>query len=340
MVDVAILGAGTIGGVHARLIDSIDGARVCAVVSPRLASAEALARPRGARSAASLDELLGRGDAPDVVSVCTPSAGHADLAIQALQRGCHVFIEKPIDITTAASDRLALAADRSDRRVAVVSQRRFLPSSVALREAVDAGRLGRLTGGTVESPFFRSQSYYDSGGWRGTLEHDGGGALMNQGIHALDLLLWFLGTARRVTGLSARVAHERIDVEDVLGAVVQFDTEAVGTVFASTAAFPGDGVRLSVFGTAGSATIADGRLTLRLGDGERIVDDDAPEGWSSIDWAHRAQYLDLFAAIDSGAAPAVGVDDGRRALAAILGVYESVRTGRPVMLPPLSQGRR
>lgn len=337
MVDVAIIGAGAIGGVHARLIDSIDGARVCAVISSRTEAAKALARPRGAQTATSLDDLIAEGTVPDVVSVCTPSAGHADLAIRAVELGCHVFLEKPVDITAAAAERLARAAERSDRQVAVVSQRRFLPTSVALREAVDAGLLGRLTGGTTESPFFRPQSYYDSGDWRGTLEHDGGGALMNQGIHALDLLLWLLGAARGVTGFSSTVAHERIDVEDVIGAVVLFENGCVGTVFSSTAAFPGEGVRLSVFGTRGTATIGEGRLILRLENEERIIEDDAPDGWTSIDWAHRAQYLDLFAAIEADGRPAVGVEDGQRALAAVLGAYESIRTGRAV---PLRSSKR
>lgn len=326
MTDIAIIGSGFIGGVHARLIDSIDGARVAAVVDTNPERAAALAEPRGARVATSLDEL---GDEiPELVSICTISAGHADLAIDALERGCHVLVEKPIDITLDAAARLAAAAAAHDRVVGVVSQRRFLPTSQALRTAIDAGRLGTLTGGTVESPFFRAQSYYDSGSWRGTREYDGGGALMNQGVHALDLLLWFLGEPASVSAASACVAHERIEVEDVVGAAIAFRSGSVGTVFASTAAFPESGVRLSLFGTEGSATIADGRLTMRFAAADEIVEDEAPEGWSTIDWAHRAQYVDLLAAIAEGRAPAIGIDDGRRALASVLGIYESAATGR------------
>ncbi|MCD2499968.1 MULTISPECIES: Gfo/Idh/MocA family protein [Microbacterium] len=332
MTDIAIVGAGFIGGVHARLIDSLDGARVSAVVDTDVEKAALLAGPRGARVAGSLDELAAAGALPAVVSVCTVSAGHADLAVRALELGCDVLVEKPIDITLDAAARVAEAAERTGRTVGVVSQRRFLDSSAALRQAIDAGRLGHLTGGTVESPFFRPQSYYDSGDWRGTRDRDGGGALMNQGIHALDLLLWFLGEAATVTAAASCVAHERIEVEDVVGAAIGFASGAVGTVFASTAAFPESGVRLSVFGTEGSATVADGRLTLRFADGEEIVDDSAPEGWTSIDWAHRAQYADLLDARAAGRAPAIGLPDGRRALAAVLGIYESARTARTVSL--------
>lgn len=330
MTDIAIIGAGFIGGVHARLIDAIDGARVSAVIDPNIERATALAEPRGARVAASLEEL--GDDLPDLVSICTVSAGHADLAIDALERGCHVLVEKPIDITMEAAARLADAARGCDRVVGVVSQRRFLSTSTALREAIDAGRLGTLTGGTVESPFYRAQSYYDSGDWRGTREFDGGGALMNQGVHALDLLLWFLGDPASVSAASACVAHERIDVEDVVGAVIAFRSGAVGTAFASTAAFPESGVRLSVFGTEGSATIADGRLTMRFADEEVVVDDAAPDDWTTIDWAHRAQYIDLLAAIADNRAPAIGIEDGYRALASVLGIYESADTGRAVSL--------
>lgn len=332
MTDIAIVGAGFIGGVHARLIDSIDGARLSAVVDNRRERADVVAGPRAAHVAASLEELDAAGELPDVVSICTISAGHADLAVRALELGCHVLVEKPVDITIEAADRLADAAAAARRRVGVVSQRRFLPTSVALRDAIDSGRLGRLTGGTVESPFFRPQSYYDSGDWRGTLAFDGGGALMNQGIHALDLLLWYLGEPHSVAAASACVAHERIEVEDVAGAVFSFSSGAVGTLFASTAAFPESGVRLSVFGTEGSATIADGRLALRVADAEEVVEDSAPEGWTSVDWAHRAQYVDLLAAIDGDREPAVGLADGRRALASVLGVYEAARSGRAVPL--------
>lgn len=330
MIDIAIIGAGFIGGVHARLIDSIDGARVSAVIDAKSDRATALAEPRGALIAASLDELAERGELPHIVSVCTVSAGHADLAIRALELGCHVFVEKPVDITREAADRLARVAQDSGRQVGVVSQRRFLPTSRALRTAIDDGRLGRLTGGVVESPFFRAQSYYDSGDWRGTLAIDGGGALMNQGVHALDLLLWFLGDPVTASAASACVAHERIEVEDVVGAVLAFESGAVGTVFASTAAFPESGVRVSVYGTEGSAVIADGRVRMSFADGEETVDDEAPNGWSEIDWAHRAQYLDFLEAIEKGREPGIGLEDGRRALSTVLSIYESARTGAAV----------
>ncbi|WP_164234069.1 Gfo/Idh/MocA family protein [Microbacterium hydrocarbonoxydans] len=333
MLEVAIIGAGFIGGVHARLIDSIDGARVSAVIDNRADRAEVLAAPRAAHTASSLDELADAGRLPDIVSICTVSAGHADLAIRALELGCHVLVEKPVDISIDAADRLADVAAAGDRVISVVSQRRFLTTSVALREAVDAGRLGRLTGGTVESPFFRAQSYYDSGDWRGTVEHDGGGALMNQGVHALDLLLWFLGHPRSIAAITACVAHERIEVEDVAGAVLGFESGAVGTVFASTAAYPEGSVRLSVFGTEGSATIAAGRLVMRYNDADEVIEDTAPEGWTTVDWAHRAQYLDVLDAITARRPPAIGVADGRLALASVVGVYESARVGRTVPVP-------
>jgi predicted dehydrogenase len=328
VIDVGIVGAGFIGGVHARLIDALDDARLTAVVDRNPEKAALLADPRGARTATTLDDLAADGALPDLVAICTVSAGHADLAIRALELGCHVLVEKPIDITLPAADRLVAAATASDRLVGVVSQRRFLASSAALRAAVDAGHLGALTGATVESPFFRAQSYYDSGEWRGTLAHDGGGALMNQGVHALDLMLWLLGDPVAVSALSACVAHERIDVEDVVGAAVSFASGAVGTAFASTAAFPESSVRLAVFGTAGSATIDDGKLRLRVGEEETVVSDEAPAGWTTIDWAHRAQYADFVDAIRSGRAPAVGVSDGRRALATVLAIYASAASGR------------
>lgn len=338
---IAIIGAGTIGAVHARLIESLaDKATLVAVVDIELDRATSLAGQYGAHPYPDLASAFAAEEI-DSVSVCLPSAMHTDAAVEALAAGKDVLIEKPIAVTMEAADRILEAEKVSGRTVAVISQRRFQPSTVFIKDAIDQGRLGRITSGVAESAFFRSQAYYDSGDWRGTVAIDGGGALMNQGIHALDLLIWMLGTPVRVSAQTAQIAHERIEVEDVAAATILFENGSIGVLLASTAAYPGLPVRLAVHGDRGIAVMDDDELTFF---GPSVVGQDtaeasAPlvepafrEGWSPLDHAHRAQYEDFIDSIAEKRVPRVSTQAGRRALAVVLAVYESARTGRPVDL--------
>ncbi|MFF1817913.1 Gfo/Idh/MocA family protein [Kribbella sp. NPDC058245] len=317
----AIVGAGAIGTVHARLLSSLD-AELVAVVDTDLERAQQLADQYGARAGADMDSVYSDVDA---VSICLPSALHADAAIEALYAGKHVLVEKPVDITLAAADRLIAAQQETGRTVSVISQRRFQEPVTRIKQAVDAGTLGRITSGIVESAFYRPQSYYDGDGWRGTLAIDGGGALMNQGIHALDLLVWMLGRPISVSAQTGQLAHENIEVEDVAAATITFESGAIGLLLASTAAYPGRPVRLSIHGDRGTAVMDDDRLTVLTG-----TDELGEQSPTSV--AHLAQYRDFIAAAQEGRPPAVTLADGRRSLATVLAVYESARAGRPVEL--------
>lgn len=335
---IAIVGAGVIGAVHARLVAALDGAgELSAVVDVDESRGRALAAQYGVPFHTSAAEAY-RSERIDLAAVCLPSAFHADAVIEALDAGVDVIVEKPIDVTLAAADRVQAAERASGRTVSVISQRRFQPVASFLRRSIDDGALGRVTSGVVESAFFRPQAYYESGDWRGTASVDGGGALMNQGIHALDLLLWMLGTPVSVSARTGRLAHEGIEVEDVAGAVIAFESGAIGLLLASTAAFPGLPVRLAVHGSEGTAVMENDGLaffasaTASQPDAEALVEHDVPEGWSDVDMAHRRQYLDVIDAIRTGRRPAITTDDGRRALQVVLAVYESARTGRPVDL--------
>ncbi|WP_432898299.1 Gfo/Idh/MocA family protein [Micromonospora matsumotoense] len=338
----AVVGAGVIGTTHARLIASLgERGRLVAVVDTDLTRAVRLTAKFGGDPLTSLRQACVRDDV-DAVAVCLPSGAHADAAVTALQAGKHVLVEKPIDVSLAAADRVIAAEQETGRTVGVISQRRFQRASAFLHEAVVSGRLGRITSGIAESTFWRPQEYYDSGGWRGTLALDGGGALMNQGIHVADLLLWVLGEPVEVQAYVDRLAHDRIDVEDTVAATVRFASGAIGSLSATTAAYPGLPVRLSVHGDRGSAVIEREELTYfhtvdgeRPGDqpdGNHAVDLGGAAGSQSIDDAHRDQYLDFIDAVEQGRKPLVGTLDGRRALELVLGVYESASTGRPVRL--------
>lgn len=333
-----IIGAGVIGNVHARLIDSIPEARVGAVVDIIGERSETLANAYGARSYTDLDQVLVDPDI-DALSICVPSSLHPDLAVRALEAGKSVLIEKPLGIDLAAARRVIEAEKNSSATAAVISQRRFAPPSEFIRAAIDEGQLGQLTSAVVESPFYRSQGYYDSGDWRGTKEMDGGGALMNQGIHALDLMIWMLGEPVRVSAHTGLVAHVGIEVEDVVGATITFANQAIGVLLATTSANPGLPVRLAVHGDKGVVVMDDERITrfesvTHTADPTTIPTDHEPvrQGWGAMDESHRAQYLDFIEAVLVGRPPRVTIADGYRSLAVVLAVYESARLGRAIDL--------
>jgi predicted dehydrogenase len=338
-----IIGAGVIGAVHAAALDGLDGATLVAVADTEPDRARALAEQYGARPADDT-ELLAAEDV-DAVIVCTPSGLHADLAIAALDAGKDVVIEKPIDIRLAAADAIIEAERRSGRTVAVISQHRFDRSTEQVMDALTAGRLGRITSVIASHAWWRGQTYYDSGDWRGTWALDGGGAVMNQTVHTINLMLTVAGEPVEVFAYTACLAHERIEVEDTAVAVVKFASGALGIIHGTTAAYPGLDARLSVYGTSGSAVISDDELVFihqNEGQPKEIKMSDltganqaqpsdrlAPEE-RGLGLAHRSQLADFVASVRAGRPPRVGTADARTSLAVILALYESAATGAPV----------
>jgi predicted dehydrogenase len=349
-VRFAVIGAGTIGEVHCGAVAALADVAELALVADLIdTSAAALAGKFGAAGHTDdVDSVFTRDDV-DAVVVGTPSGTHADLAVAALRAGKDVLIEKPIDVSLTAADRVIAAERESGRTVAVVSQHRFDRSTEQLAAALAEGGLGSLTSANASCAWWRGQSYYDSGGWRGTWALDGGGATMNQAMHTVDLMLAVMGRAVEVFAYTARLAHERIEVEDTAVAVVRFASGALGTVHATTAAYPGLDTGLRVFGTRGSAVIAGDELTfLHTNPGEAA--EIAMSGASGADRnqvteadrlrpeerdlgvAHQAQLRDFVRAVTEGFPPRVGTGPAREALALVLGMYDSSRTGRPVLL--------
>jgi predicted dehydrogenase len=278
------------------------------------------------------------------VSVCVPSGLHAEVGIQAARAGKHLVVEKPIDVSLAAADRLIEAADAAGVALTVISQHRFDPGLAELRRLLDAGALGRLLVGEASTKWFRSQAYYDSGPWRGTWDLDGG-SMMNQGIHYVDLLRWTMGPVAEVSAVYATLNHD-MEAEDTALAVLRFASGAVGTIASSTVVFPGFAQRLEVSGSGGTVVVEDGvivrqdltddagKLGLR---GTRLPRPAAEPGAASnaADLgvsSHAAQIADLLAAADEGRAPYVTGRDGRDTVALIRAVYDSAREGKPVTL--------
>ena len=358
-IRLALVGAGVIGTIHGAVISELaDQIDLVAVVDLHLERAEKLAAEHGGTAFTSLADALRAVDV-DVVSVCTPTGRHGETAIEALEAGKHVIIEKPAETTVAKTDEIIAAQRRAGTQVAVISQHRFDPATEVAVAAIGNGELGRLTSGIASIDWWRGQTYYDSGDWRGTWELDGGGALMNQGVHTVDLLVATMGRPVEVFAYTGTIAHERIEVEDVAVGVVRFENGALGVLHATTAAYPGLSARLQVHGDRGSVIIDNDKLTFihrtphDSGAEERAYGSpgtainqitDYPDasgaaeqtagsspGQLAID-AHRRQYENFLAALGGQEELRVDLQTNRQSIAIITGVYESARTGRPVAL--------
>src|SRR5215204_6502896 len=258
---IALVGVGVIGRHHGRVISELaDRVELVAVVDVVSERAETLAAERGGKAFTSLSDALAAVDI-DIVVACTPTGRHGEVAIEALEAGKHVIIEKPAETTVAKTDQIIEAQRKAGTLVAVISQHRFDQSTEIALAAIARGELGRLTTGIASIDWWRGQSYYDSGDWRGTWELDGGGALMNQGVHTIDLLVATMGRPVEVFAYTGTLAHERMEVEDAAVAVVRFESGALGVLHATTAAYPGLSARLQVHGDQGSIVIDNDLLT-------------------------------------------------------------------------------
>ena len=228
-IGFGIVGLGMIADFHARALHAATGATLVACASRSAAKEQEFAARHGCAGYHDLQQFL-RHPGLEVVAIATPSGAHLEPALAAIEAGKHLIVEKPLEVTGERCARLLEAAARRGVVVAGIFPSRFLEVSRLIKQAIDGGRLGRVVLGDAYIKWFRNQQYYDEGGWHGTRRLDGGGALMNQSIHAIDLLQWFMGPVERVLGASATLGHRDIEVEDTAAAVVQFANGALGTI--------------------------------------------------------------------------------------------------------------
>ena len=359
---LAVVGAGVIGRHHATVAVQHPDLQVVALVDAvpeaAMSAADAIEAMGVARpiTTSTIEEAIDQTDI-DVVAICSPSGMHVQLAEAALAAGKHVVIEKPLDTTMPRARQIAaLAAAARDRGLvtSVISQHRFDPASAAVARAAHDGGFGTVTSGLASVAWYRSQGYYDSGDWRGTWALDGGGAVMNQGVHTVDLLVAVLGRPVEVFGYTALLAHERIETEDVAVGVVRFASGALGVLHGSTAVYPGLMARLQVHGDRGSAVIENDQLTYfhatpagteraeaffgSQGAGTNQAEQftEQTQAGSSVAGqmsdAHLRQYRNVLAAIRGEEPLRVTLAENRQAISIITGLYESARTGAPVRL--------
>lgn len=342
----AIVGTGLISMTHYEQISAIKGAKVVAVYSRKEDKAKSLAEKAGADWYTDYHEMLKRKDI-DIVSIITPSGTHANMAIKAARAGKHVIVEKPMDITIEKAQQMIDVCREHNVKLSVISQHRFDSSTVKIKADIDSGQFGKMVLGQAAVNWYRPQSYYDSSKWRGTWEMNGGGVLINQAIHTIDLFQHFMGDVESVYAHTAILAHERIEVEDVAVATVKFKNGSLGTIVGTTAAYPGLSSRLEIIGIKGTAVIENDELTkyyLQTGKDEAVNLAEMDEhGTAELDHAsvdpsaldgtsHRLQFIDMMKAIQEDREPHVNGEEGIKPLKIILAIYQSSRTGMPVQI--------
>ena len=337
---VGLIGAGNISDTHARALGELPGAEIAAVYAPDASRAERLTTRYGGTPYDSLERMLAQRPL-DMVVIGTPSGLHADHGTAAAVRGLHVLVEKPIDVTTARTDALIRAAADAGVNIGVIFQDRLKPDVLRMKALIDRGRLGTPILANARVKWYRPPSYYRDSRWRGTASLDGGGALMNQGVHTVDLLLWLFGPVRRVFARTIAGLHA-IEVEDTAVAVLEFANGAIGTLEAATSAYPGYSRQIELTGSNG---------TLRL-DGDDLVGVDlkdahederpAPVGRATASAAspvvsdpsaHVRVLEDFMRAVANRTAPCCDGAGGRQSVSLIEAIYQSARTNLPVNLP-------
>ncbi len=336
-VRFGIVGCGVIAKFHAKAIENTPNAQLVAVYDANTSYAERFATELGVQAYATIEALAQSADV-DAVCICTPSGLHTQQAILMMQHKKHIVVEKPMSLTLADADRLIQTAKDSGVKVCVISQFRFKPAVVAIREAIAQGAFGKIVSASLSMPYYRSEEYYNSGAWRGTWEMDGGGALMNQGIHGVDVFRSIMGPVKSIYAIT-RTQTRPIEVEDSAVAVLEFANGAVGTIEASTTCYPGYPRRITICGDKGSVVLEEDSILswnlpiptqLPVGQKAQNVASSDPK---AIDvTGHTNQIINFVEAILHGEPLLSDAPTGRLPLEIILGIYESSRTGQKVEL--------
>ena len=341
-----IIGTGSISEVHAKAIAAIEEAHLLGVCSRRLETAQQFAARHSCIAYASAEEML-RNPEIEVVCICTPSGYHMEPALQCLEAGKHCLIEKPLEVSLEKCNAIIAKADAVNKKVGVVFPSRFYDAAIRMKEAVNAGKLGTNVLGDAYVKWHRSDAYYQSADWRGTWNLDGGGALMNQGIHSIDLLQWYMGPVASVHAFAANRKHQQIEVEDTIVAVLKFESGALGNVACSTALFPGELKRIELMGTEGTMIMEESMLRkwefAQMTEADLLLKNDlasqtlshgggAANPMDISFLGHQRQIEDLLKAIANNSTPLVDAREGRKSVEIVRAIYESARIGQTVHL--------
>ncbi|NOZ63758.1 MAG: Gfo/Idh/MocA family oxidoreductase [Caldiserica bacterium] len=342
-----IIGCGVIGPWHADAIRAIPEAELVACADVVEEKARTMGEKYGIDWHTDINELLQREDI-DIVNICVPSGLRKDIAVPAARAGKHIIAEKPLEITLEKCDEIIKAARDNGVKLGVIFQARFSDGVQTLINALNKGKFGKLVYGEASVKWYRTQEYYDSAGWRGTWALDGGGALMNQSIHVVDLLQWIMGDVESLFAYTGLLAHERIETEDTAIASIKFKSGALGSIVGMTSAYPGYAKKIEIYGTKGSAILENDAIVAwnfaEEDEEDKLIKEGQTKkkteavGASSATAGlaiegHRRQIFDFIEAIKKDAEPLVNGEEGRKSVEIILGIYQSAKERKEVRFP-------
>lgn len=348
-IGFGVVGLG-MGQHHAKAVSDAAGARLVAVCDIDEERLDTVVQRYGVKGYVRYEEMLADEEV-EVVNVCTPSGMHVDMAIPAVDAGKHLIVEKPADIVAEKIDRLIDAVRKAGLKAGAIFQSRTVPMNRRIKDAIEAGRLGKLIGLHAWLPWWRAQSYYDGphGSWKGTWDMDGGGSLMNQGVHTIDQLQWLGGRVKSVSGAFGAYGHE-IEAEDTSAALLKFENGAIGTVMTTTCAYPGLPQLIVIYGDRGVIQKEESTLKAWKIQGEREKEEEAEmlalygpkEQRDGVTTAsdpmavgaagHQGLVEDMVRAIREDKEPFIGLESAKHAVEIVNAIYESGRTGKEVVL--------
>lgn len=345
-----IIGCGMVADFHAQAIEAMKGGHLACVYSRSKANAARVAKKHDCAAYTDYNAFLAHSGL-DIVTIATPSGAHLEPTVKAAAAGKHIVCEKPLEVTLERIDKMIAACKANQVMLAGIFQRRFNEASQVFKKTAQSGRLGRITLADAYIKWYRTQQYYDSGAWRGTWRLDGGGAMMNQSIHTIDLLYYLNGDVSAVCAFADLALHKRIEVEDNAVAILRFTNGSVGVIEASTACFSPTGhpAEVHICGSEGSIFMRDNSFTVwdfkkpkpkdkkiikalgakKSGKGEGATD---PSAMTYVQ--HQRSFEDVARALKNGTAPLVDGSEGRKSVEIILAIYRSaLMGGKPVQLP-------
>lgn len=334
---IGIVGAGAAAGLHAKALQGVKEATLESVYNRSPAHGKEFAEKWGVDYFQDYQKFLSAKNL-DYIVVCTPTGTHLEFALTAAEAGKNLVIEKPLETTVDRCDKIIDAAEENQIDLSVIFQNRFKKPTQKIKEAVENDKLGKLVLGSAKINWYRSDDYYKDN-WKGTKKYDGGGALINQGIHTIDLLQWIMGEVVTIHGKVKTLTHE-IEGEDVGVASLEFENGALGVITGSTSIYPGLKEELGVYGSSGSLELKGSEIvTWKTRDGDKPSKEVKKSGKSGasdpsdIDTQnHREQWEEIFKAREQGEKPPVSGKEARKSVEIINSIYESSRTGNKINL--------
>ncbi len=355
-MKTALIGCGKVGQIHASSLCALPESELVAVCDADPDRARAFAARFGGEAFTDVAAMLDRA-APEVVTICTPHPGHAGPAILAASAGVHVLVEKPMAASLTDCDAMLDAARAGGVWLGVISQRRWFEPVRRVKDAIDSGQIGKPALGVFQMYSWREQAYYRSDPWRGRWDTEGGGVLVNQSPHQLDLLRWFLGDIEQISGDWANLNHPGVEVEDSAVAIVRFKNGALGSIVTSVSQRPGLYTKVHVHGTNGASVgVETDRGATFIAGVSEIAEPPLNDVWTipgeehrlaafqaedrahfaridATTYYHQLQIADFLAAVHDDRPPLVTGEDGRAVVAMFTAIYRSAREGRPIVFP-------